>query len=70
MIEQAQNEEEYHKLDEEYYSTKWANGLLKISNYGCGISLNLVVNGKEYGNIWFDDRCNGICLKIQVNLTL
>ncbi len=33
-------------------------GALRISNFGCGVSLNLIVNGKEYGNIWADDRCN------------
>jgi len=42
----------------EYFDNKWTNGLLRISNFGCGVSLNLVVNGKEYGNIWVDDRCN------------
>ena len=44
--------------EEEYYDSKWANGLLRISNFGCGVSMNIVVNGKEYGNIWVDDRCS------------
>jgi hypothetical protein len=44
--------------EEEYFDSKWANGLLRISNFGCGVSMNLVVNGKEYGNIWVDDRCS------------
>lgn len=39
-----------------YYDPKWANGLLAISNFGCGVSMNLVVNGKEHGHIWVDDR--------------
>lgn len=54
-----ENEGAYFKQkDEEYYQNKWANGLLRVSNFGCGVSMNLVVNGKEYGNLWVDDRCN------------
>ena len=34
------------------------NGTIKLSNFGCGITMNLVVKGKEYGNVWVDDRCN------------
>lgn len=53
------NEEEYYKKkDEIYYDPKWVNGALRISNYGCGVSMNLVVKGQEYGKIWIDDRCN------------
>ncbi|QNK78181.1 SMI1/KNR4 family protein [Winogradskyella sp. PAMC22761] len=44
--------------EDEYFQNKWANGLLRVSNFGCGVSMNLVVNGKEYGNLWVDDRCN------------
>jgi len=52
-------EEQYHRMkDEQYFDNKWTNGLLRISNFGCGVSMNLVVNGSEYGNIWVDDRCN------------
>jgi len=51
-------EEYFQKKDDEYFDSKWTNGLLRISNFGCGVSMNLVVNGKEYGNIWVDDRCN------------
>ena len=43
---------------EEYYHSKWANGLLRIANYGCGTFINLVTNGPEYGKIWVDDRQN------------
>lgn len=54
-----ENEDEYFKQkDEEYYQNKWANGLLRVSNFGCGVTMNLVVNGEEYGNLWVDDRCN------------
>lgn len=52
------NEQEYIAFEEEYFKPSWANGLLRICNFGCGVSLNLVVNGSEYGNIWADDRVN------------
>jgi len=44
--------------DAEYFKPEWANGMLRIANFGCGVSINLIVNGEEYGNIWADDRCN------------
>ena len=51
---------EYDEVnEEEYFSSKWIDGFLKISNFGCGVSLGLVVNGDEYGTIWVDDRANG-----------
>lgn len=54
-----ENEDEYlEQKDEEYYQNKWVNGILRVSNLGCGVSMNLVVNEKEYGNLWVDDRCN------------
>jgi len=54
-----EEEEEPDELKEkEYFDSKWANGLLRLSNFGCGVSMNLVVNGKECGNIWVDDRCS------------
>jgi hypothetical protein len=34
------------------------NGAIRICNYGCAIRLNLIVNGKEYNNVWTDDRAN------------
>ena len=55
------NEEEYEEEYERQYSEFSKNlmdGVLAISNFGCGISLNLVVNGEEYGYIWTDDRGN------------
>ncbi len=48
--------EEY--LYENYYHNKFIDGMLRISNFGCGISINLIVNGKEKGKIWVDDRGN------------
>ena len=51
-------EEETAFDEEEYFSKELLNGVLKISNFGCGISLILIVNGAEYGNIWVDDRGN------------
>lgn len=48
----------YQEFEEEYFSDKWITGVLRLCNYGCGISMNLVVNGDEKGNIWVDDRGN------------
>lgn len=57
------SDEAYTELENEYFDDKWINGLLRVSNYGCGIFMNLVVTGEEYGNIWVDNRCNdgGLC---------
>lgn len=52
------SEEEYQEAEDAYFENKWSRGMLRISNFGCGVSMNLIVNGKEYGNIWVDDRCN------------
>lgn len=49
---------DHAEFETEYFAPKWANGLLRIANYGCGISVNLVVNGPDYGKIWVDDRAN------------
>ncbi|PZP44449.1 MAG: SMI1/KNR4 family protein [Pseudopedobacter saltans] len=51
------DEEEYERQYFEF-SKNLMNGVLAISNFGCGVSINLVVNGEEYGNIWTDDRGN------------
>lgn len=54
-----ENGEIRHDLkDSEYFKADWANGMLRVANFGCGVSINLIVNGEEYGNIWADDRCN------------
>lgn len=59
-VSEEENEAEYEnermKFDEEYFDSEQMNGVLAICNYGCAVSLNLVVNGEEYGNIWTDDR--------------
>jgi len=57
-IQEMETEEAYNAFQSEYLDNKWVNGLLRLSNFGCGVSINLVVNGKEYGNIWVDDRGN------------
>lgn len=33
-------------------------GRLNISDYGCGITISLIIKGKEKGNMWTDDRVN------------
>jgi len=57
-----ENEEEYDRqradFENTYYDEEHMNGAIAICNYGCAISLNLIVNGQEYGNIWTDDRGN------------
>jgi hypothetical protein len=53
-----EDEEAYEEFEREYFDGNWSCGLLRICNFGCGVSLNLVVNGEEYGNIWVDDRVN------------
>lgn len=55
---ETEDEEAFEEFEREYFDGKWSCGLLRICNFGCGISLNLVVNGTEYGNIWVDDRGN------------
>jgi hypothetical protein len=59
-VDEDEDEEEYEKqrlaFEEVYYEKEQMNGVIAICNYGCAVSLNLVVNGKEYGNIWTDDR--------------
>lgn len=44
--------------EDTYFDNKWVDGVLRISDFGCGVSMNLVVNGPEYGNIWVDSRVN------------
>ena len=57
--EDTPEEQEYwRKRDEEYFDDKWIKGMLRVSNFGCGVSMNLIVNGTEFGNIWVDDRGN------------
>lgn len=53
-----EDEEYFRQKDELYYNDQWVDGLLRIANFGCGVSINIVVNGPEYGHIWVDDRCN------------
>jgi len=61
-VDEEENEEEFEKQMEEfnnvYYSSEQMTGAIALSNYGCGISINLVVNGDEYGYLWTDDRGN------------
>lgn len=61
-VEEEENEDEFNRQYEAftnaYFDNKHMNGVIAICNYGCGISLNLVVNGEEYGTIWTDDRGN------------
>lgn len=56
-----EDDEEHASLigrDKIYFDKKWITGVLRICNYGCGVFINMVVKGPEYGNIWVDERCN------------
>lgn len=59
-VDEGDKEEEYQQrfdsFQEAYFDPKHMNGVIAICNFGCAVSLNLVVNGDEYGNIWTDDR--------------
>jgi SMI1 / KNR4 family (SUKH-1) len=65
-VNEDENEEQYEsewaEFEEKYFDNKHMNGAIAICNFGCAISLNLIVNGQEYGHIWTDDRAsdNGI----------
>jgi len=52
------SQDERTEIETAYFSAKHSAGLLRISNFGCGVSINLVVNGPAYGEIWVDDRSN------------
>lgn len=57
-FDDSKEEEEWEALEHEYFDPKWSAGMLRISDYGCGISINLIVKGASYGEIWVDDRAN------------
>ncbi len=57
----TEDEDEDEEFDEDEIDEKWNEpqhnyGVLRLCNLGCGIFTSLVVNGKEYGNMWIDDR--------------
>lgn len=54
----SKEEDEWAALEHEYYDPKWSAGMLRISDFGCGVSFNLIVKGLSYGEIWTDDRAN------------
>lgn len=56
------SEEEPLVNDDHFYEPDWICGTLRLANYGCVMYLNLVVNGPEAGNIWWDYRFQQQCL--------
>ncbi len=48
--------EDHEAYEREYFDDRHASGLLRLCNFGCGVFINLVVNGAEYGKMWTDDR--------------
>lgn len=57
-VDSVEYNRQLEKFDEDYMSIEHKRGVVVICNYGCGITMNLVVNGDEVGNIWTDDRVN------------
>lgn len=47
--------EVYFDDDDTIFMSKYLNGMVTIAAYGCGTTSNLIVKGKEYGNVWMDD---------------
>lgn len=60
-VKREENEEEHYKefssFKEKSSGSREMNGTVALYNLGSGISGHLVVNGKEYGNIWTHNRC-------------
>jgi hypothetical protein len=60
MPPESEDDALYDQQIEDYYQTYYdphhMNGALAICNYGCAVSIHLIVQGKEYGHIWTDDR--------------
>jgi hypothetical protein len=50
------SDEELEALEKDYYAHYHVNGRLNVSNYGCGVTIGLIVNGEDYGKMWSDDR--------------
>ncbi|BAO77209.1 SMI1/KNR4 family protein [Winogradskyella sp. PG-2] len=48
--------ENYQEWGNEYDDSKWSDGMLKICHEGCGYFINIVITGKERGNMWLDAR--------------
>lgn len=48
----------YDAWEDEYDKIKWTDGMLRIGHLGCGMYTNLVITGKEKGNVWIDSRTN------------
>ena len=60
FVPTCDEEEDEAEFERQYFEfhRHQMDGVLAISNFGCGVSINLVVNGTEYGYIWTDDRGN------------
>ena len=57
-VDDPDDETKRRAYEEEYFDRRHAPGLLRLCNFGCGVFINLVVNGPESGNMWTDDRIN------------
>ena len=74
-IEKA-NEAGDTELEEQLFDKKWNLiggaehdfGRLNTTDYGCGIQISLIVNGREKGYMWTDDRTNDAGLYPSIEL--
>ena len=60
------SEEEHERLLEEVYA-KADSGIIFLATEGCGMYSVLVVNGEEYGNVWYYDLANDAGLYPLIN---
>jgi SMI1 / KNR4 family (SUKH-1) len=51
---ESDDDERYGRLLQQYDAETAHDGAISICEYGCNLRFLLIVNGDEYGNIWFD----------------
>ena len=49
--------------DNDYFSSRHSNGSLIISDRGCALWTRLIVTGPLAGQIWYEDRADGLGLR-------
>ena len=56
--DEVEYQRQYEEFHDEYFDPRYINGVIAICNFGCAVTILLVVNGSEYGYIWTDDRAS------------
>jgi hypothetical protein len=56
--DQEEFDKEFEEFSNQYFDSNIINGALNICNFGCAVTILLVVNGPERGFIWTDDRAS------------